>query len=173
MLKCSLNERVDEYFLLNCLCLDHVLSQIILFVKVGIVPLCYYFLSLNYKSLDPCGKFLYCTEMDSSPVLLRNNWHTSLNRFKAYSMMVWLTYIVKWLPQYVQLTSIFSHRYNKKKRKKKTIKENIFFSPCDENSGFLNCLNKLPIIYHTAILAIVIMYIISLVLKKWKIGGPY
>ena len=33
-----------------------------------------------------------------SPVLLRNNWHTSLYKFKVYSMMVWFTCIVKWLP---------------------------------------------------------------------------
>ena len=38
-------------------------------------------------------------------ILLRNNWHTSLCRFKAFSAMVWYTYIVKWLPQSVQ----FSH----------------------------------------------------------------
>lgn len=41
------------------------------------------------------------------PVLLRDNWYTS-PKLKAYSMMVQFTYIVKWLPQQIQLTSIFS-----------------------------------------------------------------
>ena len=39
-------------------------------------------------------------------ILLRNNWHTSLCRFKAFSAMVWYTYIVKWLPQSVQFSSV-------------------------------------------------------------------
>lgn len=43
--------------------------------------------------------------------LLRNNWHTSLYNLKAYSMMIWFTFIVKWLPQYIQLISV-SHRYS-------------------------------------------------------------
>ena len=29
-------------------------------------------------------------------VLLRNNWPTSLHKFKTYTMVVWLTYMVKW-----------------------------------------------------------------------------
>lgn len=36
---------------------------------------------------------------------------------KACSVMVWFTYVTKWLQQ-VQLTSIFSYRYNKRKGKK-------------------------------------------------------
>ena len=32
-------------------------------------------------------------------ILLRNNWDTSLCKFKLYNMMVWFTYFVKWLPQ--------------------------------------------------------------------------
>lgn len=44
------------------------------------------------------------------------HWHISLYNFKVYRMMVCFTYIVKWFSQYVQLTSIFSDRYNKKKK---------------------------------------------------------
>lgn len=40
--------------------------------------------------------------------------------------MVWFTYIVRWLPKWIQLTSIFSYGYNKKKRKKKIKKEKTF-----------------------------------------------
>ena len=32
-------------------------------------------------------------------VLLKNNWRTSLYKFKGYSMVVWFTYILKWLSQ--------------------------------------------------------------------------
>ena len=39
-------------------------------------------------------------------ILLRHNWHTSLCRFKSFSAMVWFTYIVKWLPQSVQISSV-------------------------------------------------------------------
>ena len=35
------------------------------------------------------------------PVLLRYNWHTALYKFKVYSLMIWLTYIMEWLPQWV------------------------------------------------------------------------
>ena len=41
---------------------------------------------------------------------LRNNWHTSLYKFKDYSMMVWFTFIFQWLPQQAWLTSILSYR---------------------------------------------------------------
>lgn len=33
------------------------------------------------------------------PVLLRYNCHAALCKFKVYSVLIWLTYIVKWLPQ--------------------------------------------------------------------------
>ena len=39
-------------------------------------------------------------------ILLRHNWHTSLCRFKSFSAMVWFTYIVKWLPQSVEFSSV-------------------------------------------------------------------
>lgn len=55
-------------------------------------------------------------------VLLRNNRHTSLYKFKTYGMMIQVRYIVKSWPQQVRLTSIFSQRYNKNKR----IKERNF-----------------------------------------------
>ena len=35
------------------------------------------------------------------PVLLRCNWHTALCEFKVYSITMWLTYIMKWWPQWV------------------------------------------------------------------------
>lgn len=48
-------------------------------------------------------------EMLISTVLSRNNWHMSLYKFKVYGMMIWSTYIVKWLSQQIQLTTI-SHK---------------------------------------------------------------
>ena len=33
------------------------------------------------------------------PGLLRYNWHTALYKSKVYCIMIWLTYIMKWLPQ--------------------------------------------------------------------------
>lgn len=33
------------------------------------------------------------------PVLLRYNWHSALYKFKVYSTVVWLKFIMKWLPQ--------------------------------------------------------------------------
>lgn len=33
------------------------------------------------------------------PIVLRNNRHMSLYKLKVYSVMVWFTYIVLWLPQ--------------------------------------------------------------------------
>ena len=35
----------------------------------------------------------------SPSVLLRYNWHTALCRFKVSSIMIWRTYIMKWLSQ--------------------------------------------------------------------------
>ena len=35
------------------------------------------------------------------PVLFIYNWHAALCRFMVYSIMVWLTYIMKWWPHYV------------------------------------------------------------------------
>ena len=32
-------------------------------------------------------------------VLLRYNWHRVIYKFKVYSIMIWLTYIMKWLSQ--------------------------------------------------------------------------
>jgi len=46
-------------------------------------------------------------------VLLRYNWHTVLYKFKV--LYVWPTYIMKWLPQVTQWTSIISNRYKRKK----------------------------------------------------------
>lgn len=40
--------------------------------------------------LSVLGFFLF-------PVLLRNNWHKGLSKFKTHSLMVWFTHIVKWL----------------------------------------------------------------------------
>lgn len=78
-------------------------------------------------------QIVYVNCMKFSPDLLKNHWCTSLCKFKAYSRMVWFIHIVKWLPQQVQLTSIFSQRYNKKKRKEKR-KDN--FSLWWDLSGF-------------------------------------
>ena len=86
--------------------------------------------------------------------------------------MAWFTHIVKWLPQQVELTSIISYRYTKKKRRKK----NFFLS-------FLLAMKTLRIysfnnfpVYHTTALAIAIMlYFTALVLMDlyiWKFG-PY
>ena len=46
-------------------------------------------------------------------VLLRYNWHTVLYKFKV--LYAWLTYIMKWLPQLTQWTSIISSIYKRKK----------------------------------------------------------
>lgn len=35
----------------------------------------------------------------SFPVLLQNNWHTSLYQLKTCRTMVWFIYLKKWLPQ--------------------------------------------------------------------------
>ena len=37
--------------------------------------------------------------------------------------MVWFAYIIKYLPQEIQLTSVFSRKYNKKDRKKEKKKK--------------------------------------------------
>ena len=67
----------------------------------------------------------------------------------------WFTHIVKWQPQWFQLTSVFSYRYNKKKKG-----NNV--SPCDANSSIYS-LNIFPVFY-TAVLAVIITYVTSLVL---------
>lgn len=47
------------------------------------------------------------------PVLLRKDWHTSLYQFKVYSMIVWLTYIVKlyWKYTVFALIKLFTIGY--------------------------------------------------------------
>ena len=35
------------------------------------------------------------------PILLRCNWYTALYKFKVYSIIIWVTYIMKWLSPYV------------------------------------------------------------------------
>ena len=52
------------------------------------------------------------------PGLLRYNWHTALYKFKVNSIMNWLRYIMKWLPQNIS-EHPSSHRDTKLKRKKK------------------------------------------------------
>ena len=47
---------------------------------------------------------------------IQKQFLTSLYNFKVHSMMVWFTYIVKLLPQQIQLTSIISQRHNKNER---------------------------------------------------------
>ena len=42
------------------------------------------------------------------PVLWRYNWHTALCKFKMYSTMIWITYIMKWLPHKFSVR-VFSH----------------------------------------------------------------
>lgn len=75
---------------------------------------------------------------------------------RCYSMMISISYTVKWWPQQVHLTSLFSYRYNKKEKKKKRKKRFFLwwtlriYSP--KNSS----------IYHTTVLTVVIMlYILS------------
>lgn len=95
----------------------------------------YYVLSyILYKKDNRCNGVLLC--------LYWKNWRKSL--FESYplfyweiivthrclrysSMLVWLTCIMKWWPQLVQLTSIFSQRSKKNWRKKKRKKEKVFF----------------------------------------------
>lgn len=67
-------------------------------------------ISFHYFKLQPKSDL----EMLISPVLFRNNRRVSLYKFKVYGMMVWSTYIVKWLPQHIQLTPI-SHKDTKKR----------------------------------------------------------
>ena len=50
-------------------------------------------------------------------------------KFKAYNIMAWFTYIMKWLPQKIQLTSIISYRYKNKLKTEKKF-------PCDEHLYF-------------------------------------
>ena len=74
----------------------------------------YFFLLFKHFLLVFIASDIKWTTILFSQVLLKNNWYISLSKFKAYSLMVWFTYIVKWLPQLVQLTFIFSCKYNKK-----------------------------------------------------------
>ena len=52
-----------------------------------------------------------------------NNWHTALYKFKVYSILIWLTYIMKWLLQQVWWTPIKSYT-----SKIRDIEKNFFFS---------------------------------------------
>ena len=53
------------------------------------------FFSLVYIFLVCIYPFYYLfSHLSFFLVLLRNNWHTSLCKFKAFSMMVWFTYVV-------------------------------------------------------------------------------
>ena len=79
-------------------------------------------------------------EVQFFPVLLRSNELILLYKSKVYSMMVWLKYIMKWLPPYVHITSIFSCRKKKGKNKGK------YFCPLDKNFG-ANSLLLLLFIY--------------------------
>ena len=45
-----------------------------------------------HSSINPMPSY---PPMVSHLVLSRNNWHTSLYKFRAYCMMVWFTYIMK------------------------------------------------------------------------------
>jgi len=53
------------------------------------------------------------------PDLQRYEWHTALYEFKMYSIIIWLTYIVRWLLQKVQWTSLISYGYKIKQIEKK------------------------------------------------------
>lgn len=76
----------------------------------------YFFLLFKHFLLAFIASDIKWTIILFSQVLLKNNWYISPYKFKAYSLMVLLTYIVKWLPQLVQLTSVFSYKYNKKRK---------------------------------------------------------
>ena len=52
----------------------------------------------NYSHHVVC--YISRTKLLFLPVLLRYNWHTALSNFKVYSIMIWLTCIVKWSSQY-------------------------------------------------------------------------
>ena len=79
-------------------------------------------------------------------------------------MVAWFTYIVKWLPQYFQLTSTFSYTYNKKKEKKKG--KNVLIVV---RGLRIYSLNNLPV-YHIALLAIIIvLYFPFLVVLQLKV----
>lgn len=113
---------------------------------------CLYFAqltSLKFHFLHFLNLPLWCHSSDFFPVLLRNNWLTSLYKFKVYSMMVWFTYIVKLLPQQVSLTFIISYRYNKKVKSIFVVRILRIYS-----------INNFPI-YHTVVLTIVIVFYIN------------
>lgn len=62
----------------------------------------------NYQS-NPVWGFIWLSQplffsSQSPAIVLRSNWHTSLCKFKAHSIMIWFTNIVKWLPQKVPVT---------------------------------------------------------------------
>ena len=77
------------------------------------------FLNYLFSSNWSVSIFLSGTCCLLPPVLVKNNWHTSMYKFKAYRMMVWCTYIVEILTQEVQLEPIFSYRYHKEKKGKR------------------------------------------------------
>ena len=61
---------------------------------------CFLLLNSTYPHLKLPQMFIFSLYLFFFfPLLLRNSWHTSLYKNKVYNMMVWFTYIVKWLPQ--------------------------------------------------------------------------
>ena len=98
------------------------------------------------------------------PVLSRNKWHKL--PFKSCTMIVWFTYAVKWLSQWVQLTFIFSYRYNKKKRKRK-----VHF-PLMIGTLRTYSLNNFPMC-HTSLLIIVTMLYITYLVLVFLITGIF
>ena len=89
------------------------------------------------------------------PCFIWNNRHIPLYNFKVYSIMIWLWYIMKWLPQ-LQLTHINSYRYKKRNKNVLVIRTVGVYS-----------------VNHIAMLTIIItLYITSpllIYLIKWKL----
>lgn len=91
----------------------------------GLLILCYFKniegLVMSWPPLEENENKMRSFERQNSPphpILLRNNWHTSLCKFKVYTAW-WCDLGVQWwLPQEVQLISIISYRSRKKQRKK-------------------------------------------------------
>ena len=80
-------------------------------------------------------------------------------------MIVWFTYAVKWLSQWVQLIFIFSYRYNKKKRKRKVHFPLMIGTLRTYSLNFSMC--------HTALLIIVIMLYITYLVLVYLITGIF
>ena len=71
------------------------------------------------------------------PVLLRNNWYTNCTRFRHVQHDGLIYRYCEMMTTGVQLTAIFSYRYNKKKKKEKRRRKRGKNVPCDENSQIL------------------------------------